>query len=94
MKEAAGSGEQDKRDTAKTEGQAAQSALASLCKAYMRAGPTDRRLFLEDVRAAAPNLWRQVEAEFVAERLADVRVKRVQKAPTGRESAKSTHRAK
>ena len=43
---------------------APESALMALCKAYMRAGITDRRLFLRDVRVGAPNLWREVEREY------------------------------
>jgi len=38
-----------------------ESGLTAFCKAYMRCGPTDRRLFLQDVKAAAPNLWREVD---------------------------------
>ena len=40
-----------------------ESALAALCKSWMRASGTDRRLFLADVRAGCPNLWRAVERE-------------------------------
>ena len=40
-----------------------ESALAALCKSWMRAGATDRRLFLSDVRAGNPNLWRAVERD-------------------------------
>ena len=40
------------------------SALGSLCKSWMRATATDRRLFLADVRAGAANLWREVERDF------------------------------
>lgn len=40
-----------------------ESALAELCKAYMRTSLTDRRLFLADIRAGAPNLWREIDRE-------------------------------
>jgi hypothetical protein len=40
--------------------QSPESALMTLCKSWMRATTTDRRLFLEDVKAGAPNLWREV----------------------------------
>ena len=40
-----------------------ESALAALCKSWMRAGGIDRRLFLADVRAGNPNLWRAVERD-------------------------------
>ena len=50
-----------------------ESAYSALAKAYMRAGKSDRFLFLTDVRAGAPNLWREVEREFVADRLREMR---------------------
>ena len=43
--------------------QAAESPLMALCKAWMRAGVTDRALFLSDVRAGCPNLWRVADRE-------------------------------
>ena len=58
-----GSGEQLETDTAHDHAQAPESPLAALRKAFMRAGPTDRRLFLQDVRAGAPNLWREIERD-------------------------------
>lgn len=58
-----GSGEQSDTDTANATTQAPESPLAALCKAFVRAGPTDRRLFLQDVRAGASNLWREVERD-------------------------------
>ena len=50
-------------DNATPEPEAQDSRLAVLCKAWMRATPTERRLFLEDIRAGAPNLWRDVDRE-------------------------------
>lgn len=41
--------------------QAAESPLMGLIKSWMRAAPTDRRLFLADVRAGCPNLWHETE---------------------------------
>ncbi len=49
------------------------SALAELCKAFMRAGPAARRLFLCDVRTAEPILWRDIEREHAAAVLAQKR---------------------
>ena len=46
-----------------------ESALTTLCKAWMSCGPTDRRLFLADVRAGCPNLWRAVDREACAGRV-------------------------
>ena len=43
------------------EAQAAESPLKALCKTWMRAGVTDRALFLANVRAGCPNLWRPIE---------------------------------
>jgi len=58
-----GSGEHSNTDIAAGELQAQESPLAALCKAFMRAGPTDRRLFLEDVKTGAPNLWREIDRD-------------------------------
>jgi hypothetical protein len=41
--------------------QAAESPLLALCKAWLRAGATDRSLFLADVRAGNPTLWSTIE---------------------------------
>jgi hypothetical protein len=43
--------------------QAAESPLMALAKSWMRCGPTDRALFLADVRAGCPNLWRTIERD-------------------------------
>jgi hypothetical protein len=40
-----------------------ESALMTLVKSWQRCGPTDRRLFLEDVRAGSLNLWRTIERD-------------------------------
>ena len=45
--------------------QAPESALALLCTAFARCNRTDRFHFLRDVRAGAPNLWRDVERDFL-----------------------------
>ena len=50
-------------DTPLPAGQAKESALMQLCKAWLRAGATDRRLFLADVHAGNGNLWRAVERD-------------------------------
>lgn len=41
------------------------SALAELCKTFIRAEPAERLLFLCDIRTAEPLLWRDVERWFV-----------------------------
>jgi hypothetical protein len=43
--------------------EAQDSRLAVLVKGWMRATQTDRHLFLSDVRAGCPNLWRAVDRE-------------------------------
>ena len=40
-----------------------ESALTTLVKAWQRCGPTDRRLFLADICAGSPNIWRSVERD-------------------------------
>lgn len=40
-----------------------ESALMTLVKSWQRCGPTERRLFLADVHAGSPNLWRTVERD-------------------------------
>jgi hypothetical protein len=62
-KEAAGSGEQTKSSTTAADVQAPESALSTLCKSWMRASATDRALFLSDVRAGCPNLWRAIDRD-------------------------------
>lgn len=41
--------------------EAQESRLVTLGKAWMRATGTDRALFLADVRAGCPNLWRTID---------------------------------
>lgn len=57
------SGERLKDDTGNPDGQARESGFAAICKAWMRCGPTDRALFLADVRAGCPNLWRSIDRD-------------------------------
>lgn len=42
---------------------AGESALTTLVKAWQRCGPTDRRLFLADICAGSPNLWKAVDRD-------------------------------
>lgn len=56
-------GKHENGSTASPAAQAAESPLMAVCKAYMRCGPTERRLFLQDVRAGAPNLWREIDRD-------------------------------
>ena len=56
-------GKHENGSTASPAAQAAESPLMALCKAWMRAGVTDRALFLSDVRAGCPNLWRVADRE-------------------------------
>ncbi len=51
--------------TTRADIQAPESALALLCKAFARCNRTDRFHFLRDVRSGAPNLWRDVERDFL-----------------------------
>jgi hypothetical protein len=43
--------------------QAPESPLMILVKTWLRCGVTDRALFLADVRAGNPNLWKAVERD-------------------------------
>lgn len=63
-KEAASSGEQRQNDMGEPHGQVMESALMALCKSWMRAGITDRRLFLQDVKEGSRNLWREVSGDL------------------------------
>lgn len=42
---------------------AEESALTTLVKSWQRCGPTDSRLFLADICAGSPNLWRAVDRD-------------------------------
>jgi hypothetical protein len=59
VREAAGSGEQEMSNTEVTSAQA--SPLENLREAWLRCDRTDRQLFLGDIRAGCPNLWREIE---------------------------------
>ena len=60
-KVAASSGEQE---TCNTEvGGAQVSALERMREAWLRCDRNDRQMFLSDIRAGCPNLWRAVERE-------------------------------
>jgi hypothetical protein len=56
-------GKHENGSTASPAAQAAESPLMGLIKSWMRAAPTDRALFLSDVRAGSPNLWREIDRE-------------------------------
>ncbi len=43
-----------------TAGAAQESDMTRLYKSWQRCGPTDRRLFLADICAGSPNLWKAV----------------------------------
>ena len=73
-----------------TQAGVAESAHMALTKAWLRCDRTARLLFLSDVRAGCPNLWRETEMAFAAERLASTGPK---KHPQGANPQKSTHRA-
>ena len=45
----------------------------ALTRLWMSCGPRARRDFLSDVRAANPDLWRDTEATFVAQRLEEMK---------------------
>ena len=57
----ASAGEQRFNDASPAAAQ--ESALTSLRRTWLRCGPTDRALFLVDVRAGCPNLWRVAERD-------------------------------
>lgn len=42
---------------------AEESGLRALYQSWQRCGPTDRRLFLEDIRAGSRNLWSSVDRD-------------------------------
>ena len=44
-------------------GAAQESDMTRLYKSWQRCGPTDRRLFLADICAGSPNLWKAVDRD-------------------------------
>ncbi len=42
---------------------AEESDMTRLYKSWQRCGPTDRRLFLADICAGSPNLWKAVDRD-------------------------------
>lgn len=53
----------EREEIATNEGALQESAFMELCKGWMRASGTDRKLFLADIRAGCPNLWKAIERE-------------------------------
>lgn len=60
-------GKHGEHDTPGEPLQATESPQMTLTKAWMRCDPTARLYFLIDVRAGAPNLWREVERAWSTE---------------------------
>lgn len=59
-------GKHNETDTPAPDTQACEGPLLKLARAWKACGPNERRLFLAEVRGLAPNLWRDIEREFVA----------------------------
>jgi hypothetical protein len=62
-------GKQVDADTLPPDAQGYEGPLLKLARAWRACGLNERRLFLAEVRGLAPNLWRDIERDFVASKL-------------------------